>query len=840
MGNRVTVKQNNFSHGMQSDTNNKNLVGQTQVFGAERIKHYDIYSDNSKLTPNPSFERFNTDTEKALGIVALGGGLEDTIIYGIGKGLSNWFSHDWTYRIELTPDAFTVVDYVLIDLSNLSSDFWDNVNSNGSDVRVTAIDSFTALDANVLNFDSVAETGFVVVKSNTLSNLHIYFGNVNAVLPPITSNSFNGFFEDASFAYTLNNTLRDYSDGSDYSNNVTAAPTYANGRIGTGSGAVTAQSAISTTRSGTTMSMSFHVRTGATPSFAVNFADSNINLRNVGSNLHVRVDASGGETVDQSTGFALSNNTNYYVSVSYQSGAAQYLNVHVNGTQVFTTTAINNPLDDAFGVNNIAVIGTNSVAFAMYNANNHRTATQAANEGAMMSDPTFFTAGSLVNISSIDKTYAGIGIYYKDIAGTEWKEEIYQGNPIKDVDSVLFPLASSFGKDVAGFFFLCSTTSDFTGVLSGGRAAFDNTLIDTTTGSYTAFTPTGFLPVAELAADKEYYVSTSSELSVFAPFAKTFKYFNDSNAEQTVSYDVGWTQGVYDPFPQSSSLVRYGNSLAIGGFRNNISSIELWNLLGLDSETVIEMGTGQLKVMANVQGSLIAVVDNFLTSSGLSNGNPSLDFRNWTGQDSISTLQSFKFPVDTTTYTHPWQSTLDNRRISVRKASIFQAEPQTDWKGLWAIGIGELDNQLGISIPYDTEPIGRALSYHSAGNNVLFITEDLEIHKVNNDGAYTATSVFDTMDIDAGLSGVTKDIVGVEIVLDKEIPSGQTVTLKYAVDGGAFETIGTCTGRVTEFMFANGAGFNNFNNVQLRIESTGGDASIVEWSLKVEYEQEVV
>jgi len=457
----------------------------------------------------------------------------------------------------------------------------------------------------------------------------------------------------------------------------------------------------------------------------------------------------------------------------------------------------------------------------------------------MMSDATFFTAGSLVNISSITKTYSGIGIYYKDISGTQWKDEIYQGNPIKDITTTNTPFPSVFGKDVVGFYFLNSRQSDLSSFYYGGRAGFDNTLIEVES-QLIGSSSNEFLPVSELAADKEYYISEGSGLSVFAPFAKSFKYFDDSNAEQTVSYDVGYTAGVYNAFPQSTSLVRYGNSVVIGGYRNNNSSLEIWNLLGLDSETVIEMGTGQLKVMANIQGSLVGVVDNFLTSSGLSNGNPSLDFRNWTGRDSISTLQSFKFDVDTTTFTHPWQSTLDNRRVSVRNASIFQVEPRTDWKGLWAIGMGELDNQLGISIPYDTEPIGRALSYHSAGNNILFITEDFEIHKINNDEAYTQTSVFDTMLIDGGINGVKKDIVGAEIILDKDLPAGQTVTLKYSVDGGAFETVGVCTERVTEFMFANGSAFNDFNDVQLRIESTGGDASIVEWSLKVEYHEEVV
>ena len=666
-----------------------------------------------------------------------------------------------------------------------------------------------------------------------MENLYIYFGNANAESDiPTLTNKYEGFFSSATYAYTLDGNIFDLAGTYDLDQNT---PLYGGGRIGQG---VTNSnpSSLSGASQGTTAALSFHVKTGATPSFTASVSNNDMALYVGAANeLFVRSNSTG-TNLNVGTGFTVLANTDYYLSLSH--GSDEITRVHVNGVQVFSLD-LNAPLDGDTGQNRVTAGAGNSVEFFLYRVNNPKTDTEAVNEGAMMSDPTFFTASSVELFSGITRTYSGIGIYYKDIAGTEWKDEIYQGNVVKDTATTNVPFPSVFGKDVVGFYFLTSRESDLSSFYFGARASFDSTLIDVE-NLLLSSNANRFLPVSELAVDKEYYISEGSGLSVYAPFAKTFKYFDNTNTAVDVSYDVGYKKSVYNAFPEVSSVVRFGNSVALGGFRNNLSSIEIWNLLGLDSETVIEMGTGQLKVMANIQGSLVGVVDNFLTSSGLSNGNPSLDFRNWTGRDSISTLQSFKFDVDTTTFTHPWQSTLDNRRVSVRNASIFQVEPRTDWKGLWAIGMGELDNQLGISIPYDTEPIGRALSYHSAGNNILFITEDFEIHKINNDEAYTSTSVFDTMLIDGGINGVKKDIVGAEIILDKDLPAGQTITLKYSVDGGAFETVGVCTERVTEFMFANGSAFNDFNDVQLRIESTGGDASIVEWSLKVEYHEEVV
>lgn len=51
----------------------------------------------------------------------------------------DWYDTDWSHRTEITIDADeidtdVVNEAVLIDLSNMSSDFWDNVESDGSDI----------------------------------------------------------------------------------------------------------------------------------------------------------------------------------------------------------------------------------------------------------------------------------------------------------------------------------------------------------------------------------------------------------------------------------------------------------------------------------------------------------------------------------------------------------------------------------------------------------------------------------------------------------------------------------------------------------------------------------
>jgi hypothetical protein len=104
-----------------------------------------------------------------------------------------WFNSDWSYRQKITIDN-TKVDStesdftVTIDLSDLDSDFWTNVKSDGGDIRITQSNGTTQQAVDLKNFDGVTDTGQVHFKASSISSVvdtdfYIYYGNAAASQP---------------------------------------------------------------------------------------------------------------------------------------------------------------------------------------------------------------------------------------------------------------------------------------------------------------------------------------------------------------------------------------------------------------------------------------------------------------------------------------------------------------------------------------------------------------------------------------------------------------------------------------------------------------------------------
>lgn len=128
--------------------------------GAQMIKGFDIYKDPKKLIPMQSWTSFTSDAEKAYNIRALGG-VSDTV-YGVGYGLSNWYGSGWDYRlrVDIEPAYHLATGIPLhLDMSLLPSDFWNNINSDGGDIRVTTEDGVTAKGIHIENLDLDTNTG---------------------------------------------------------------------------------------------------------------------------------------------------------------------------------------------------------------------------------------------------------------------------------------------------------------------------------------------------------------------------------------------------------------------------------------------------------------------------------------------------------------------------------------------------------------------------------------------------------------------------------------------------------------------------------------------------------
>lgn len=98
-----------------------------------------------------------------------------------------WYNTSWSYRVAITIDADMVdadlIDFpVYVDMSNLPSEFFDHVRSDGGDIRVMAADEVTELPREVVSIDIAAKTGELHFKAPSLSDstdtvFYIYYGN---------------------------------------------------------------------------------------------------------------------------------------------------------------------------------------------------------------------------------------------------------------------------------------------------------------------------------------------------------------------------------------------------------------------------------------------------------------------------------------------------------------------------------------------------------------------------------------------------------------------------------------------------------------------------------------
>lgn len=102
-----------------------------------------------------------------------------------------WYDTLWRKRIQLTVQNTDIdsdlTDFpIYLDLSRLGASFWDNVNSDGGDIRVTTSDETTEVPVEI-RIDTGAQTGFVYFKgspsSSTTTVFYMYHQNPAATLP---------------------------------------------------------------------------------------------------------------------------------------------------------------------------------------------------------------------------------------------------------------------------------------------------------------------------------------------------------------------------------------------------------------------------------------------------------------------------------------------------------------------------------------------------------------------------------------------------------------------------------------------------------------------------------
>ena len=102
-----------------------------------------------------------------------------------------WYNSNWGYRVKLTVDSSKVgsdlTDFpIFIDLSEMPSDFWTHVKTDGADIRITKSDQTTEVAREVVGLSTGTSTGEVhfttdgTLSSSSDTDFYIYYGNASA------------------------------------------------------------------------------------------------------------------------------------------------------------------------------------------------------------------------------------------------------------------------------------------------------------------------------------------------------------------------------------------------------------------------------------------------------------------------------------------------------------------------------------------------------------------------------------------------------------------------------------------------------------------------------------
>ena len=101
-----------------------------------------------------------------------------------------WYDSDWQYRQKITIPSSSIkadlADFpVLITEAGLSSSFWEHVRDDGTDIVMTAGDSVTKLDRELVFIDTDSQKMELYFKAPSLSSVtntdfYLYYGNGNA------------------------------------------------------------------------------------------------------------------------------------------------------------------------------------------------------------------------------------------------------------------------------------------------------------------------------------------------------------------------------------------------------------------------------------------------------------------------------------------------------------------------------------------------------------------------------------------------------------------------------------------------------------------------------------
>lgn len=279
-----------------------------------------------------------------------------------------------------------------------------------------------------------------------------------------------------------------------------------------------------------------------------------------------------------------------------------------------------------------------------------------------------------------------------------------------------------------------------------------------------------------------------------------------------------------------TSLANFGNYLAIGcspvASFNGTSKVYIWNLSSdLFTET-LDFGEGDLRVLENIEGQLIAISDRYLNNS-IGAGKGSMIIQVYSGGSPQVVKELFTSKLNGIIMPN-YKAVKNNRLFFAAKLMTNTAGTEYN-EGIWSYGRKSAGYPFTLTLDVIDENVTTSgiQSFGIAGN-YFFIAHsaDGSIDKTNDAATYSFTSIYESQIFTMGNTNATNQLLQFTI-RTTPITAG-SVTIKYKVNSdSSWTTIGTYStvgGLARDFMNIESSGepFATFEEIRFRIESTGG------------------
>ena len=821
----ITIKD--FSGGMQP-SQRSNDPG-----SASLIKNFDIAKDNQKLTPRTGIEDWTTTQEKNIGIICIGSSDKGSeVVLGVGKALTNWYGVGWQYRTSLKlSDVNNVggVDFGYLDLSILPQTFWDNVNADGSDVRLSNVNN-EPIDFKLIRIDTTAQTGKVVFNGKTsdgagiLEYMNVYYGNADASL---TSSAFTNIFGSGVYhAYPLDGDVVDYGSAADFNldDGVAYTPSANGGFIGqgfSGIGELDTDNGGGNTGDETSF---FGILTyaehstvvGNTLLFGTN--DAALYIQETGI-VRAIIDTDTNSPNTATSTLTLVPGTAYWIGFSYNDNGT--LRIWVNGA--LWATNDNNGQDIDYDTLDTLYVGSlrsvnNIIEFVTTRRGSDKDDAQAEREGRMFFDNGFWDILGTDNVDTVAFAYDGVQIWQKTIGQDAWTEYLLNGAPVKN--SAYYPIPAFVIED----------------------SSILNTFVTDTEGDYTSsvnfFTE---LSTGDLNWTSDPYSPSDESLSRISYSVDKSYYFSSASG---ISNIAGGTliPDVFSPYATVNDLTEYGQYLALFSDKGNKSYAQIWDLDSTLATAFPDFGFGRIRTGKTVSGALFGVLNNYLDNEDLANGRQSMDIRIWQGGDAAVPFLSFESPL---TLEDPsaesWKQPVLNQSEYIENGFVFSAkiydEDRELQEGLWSITKNEKNGRFAMSMFADTSALSDVEMIHRTGNVVLMTDGLGGVYKMSASD-YSTPSVYKSVWFQGTDIDHEDQAVDIEVITEP-LKEGQTITLEVRTQSQDWQTVFTHTEtgsvrRQGKLIEASATNLPKFQEIQVRATSTGGSAGILGISLRFE------